>query len=50
MQDLGLSAISQQTVGGQPILRVIFRKHHNFIVVLPKQIRAFNCKFTIVIT
>jgi hypothetical protein len=50
IQDLGLSATSQQTVGGQPILRVIFREHHNFIIVVPKQIRAFNCKFKTVIT
>jgi hypothetical protein len=26
IQDLGLSAASQHSIGGQPILRVIFRK------------------------
>jgi hypothetical protein len=35
IQDLGSSVASQQTVGGQPILQVIFRKYHNFTIVLP---------------
>jgi hypothetical protein len=35
IQDLGLSAASQQTIGEQPILQVIFRKYHNFTIILP---------------
>jgi hypothetical protein len=38
IQDFGLSAASQQTVGGQPIIRAIFRKHTLFI----KNIKDFN--------